>query len=70
MMAPAFSAVAAALEPRYRLAKLDTEAAQSVAAKYGIRNIPTMIAFRDRREVARQSDAMGPADIERWIRSV
>ena len=28
------------------LAKLDTEAAQSVAARYGIRSIPTMIAFK------------------------
>lgn len=70
MMAPAFSAAAAALEPDYRLAKLNTEAAQSVAAKYGIRSIPTLIAFRGGKEVARQPGAMGPADIERWIRQV
>ncbi len=70
MMAPAFNAAAGALEPRYRLAKLDTEAARAVAAKYNIRSIPTMIAFRGGREVARQAGAMGPADIERWIRAV
>ena len=70
MMAPAFSAAATALEPHYRLAKLNTETAPSMAARYGIRSIPTMIAFRDGREVARQSGALGAAEIERWIRTI
>ena len=69
MMAPAFAQAAGNLEPAFRLAKLDTEAAQSIAARYAIRSIPTMIKFDRGREVARQAGAMGAADIERWIRS-
>ena len=67
-MAPAFAAAAARLEPAMRLAKLDTEAEQTIAGRYGIRSIPTMILFSKGREVARQSGAM-PADaIVAWAR--
>ena len=69
MMAPAFEQAAAELEPGVRLAKLDTEAEQAIAAQYSIRSIPTMIVFRGGREVARQPGAMGAADIVNWVRS-
>ncbi len=68
-MAPAFSAAAEQLEPHLRLAKLDTEQEQAIAAQYGIRSIPTMIVFKGGREIARQSGAMGTADIIRWIKA-
>ena len=70
MMAPQFERAAKELEPAVRLAKLDTEAAQGVAARYGIRSIPTMIAFMGGREVARQSGAMDAATIVRWVQGV
>jgi len=66
-MAPHFEAAARRMEPRVRFAKLDTEAAQDVAARFGIRSIPTMILFSGGREVARQSGAMGSTDIERFV---
>ena len=67
MMAPAFEAAAARLEPRVRLAKLDTEAEGAIAARYAIRGIPTMVMVRKGREVGRTSGAM-PADaIVRWV---
>ncbi|MBB5016602.1 thioredoxin TrxC [Rehaibacterium terrae] len=66
MMAPQFEQAARMLEPRVRLAKLNTEAEQGLAARYGIRSIPTMILFYGGREVARQSGAMGAQDIVRW----
>lgn len=67
-MAPHFERAAAALAPRVRFAKLDTEAAQDVAARYGIRSIPTVIAFRNGREVARRSGAMDARSLEQWVR--
>jgi len=70
MMAPQFERAARELEPSVRLAKLDTEAAQGIAARYGIRSIPTMIAFKGGREVGRQSGAMDAASIVRWVRGV
>ncbi len=67
MMAPAFAQAAHQLEPRYRLAKLNTEEAQDIAARFGIRSIPTLVIFRNGREVARQSGAMDTGNLVRWI---
>jgi len=68
MMAPAFAQAAATLEPQFRLAKVNTEAEQGLAAQFGIRSIPTLILFRNGREAARQAGATGAVDIVRWAR--
>jgi thioredoxin 2 len=68
-MAPAFAQTAAQLEPNVRFAKLNTEDHQMVGAHYNIRSIPTMVLFKGGQEIARQSGAMGAADIERWVHS-
>ncbi len=70
MMAPWFEAAAQQLEPRLRLAKVDTEAEQALGARYAIRSIPTLVLFHRGREVARQAGAMGTVDIVRWANSV
>jgi thioredoxin 2 len=67
-MAPAFAQAAMQLEPQMRLAKLDTEAEQAIAARYAIRSIPTMILFSKGREIARQSGAMPAQSIVSWAR--
>ena len=69
MMAPAFAQAAAQLEPAVRLAKLNTEIEQAIASQYAIRSIPTLVIFRNGREVARQAGAMGGPDIVNWVRS-
>lgn len=68
-MAPAFAQAAQQLEPEFRLAKLNTEEEQSVAASYGIRSIPTLVLFRNGQEVARQSGAMDAGSLMHWVRS-
>jgi len=69
MMAPAFEQAARQLEPQVRLAKLDTDAERDIAAGFGIRSIPTLVMFRNGREIARQAGAMGASDIVRWVRA-
>ena len=69
MMAPHFEQAAAQLEPRVRLAKVDTEAEPGLGGRFGIRSIPTLALFPGGREVARQAGAMGSADIVRWARA-
>jgi thioredoxin 2 len=69
MMAPAYAQAAARLEPRVRLAKLDTEAAQAIAARYQIRSIPTLILYRGGQEILRHSGAMSAGDIVNWVNS-
>jgi len=66
-MAPAYAEAAKQLQSQAILAKVNTELNQSVAGQYGIRSIPTMIMFRQGREVARQSGAMSPSQITSWI---
>ena len=66
-MAPAFEQAAGRVAPKVRLAKLDTEAEPEIAGRFGIRSNPTMIAFKDGREVARQSGALGLAQLLQWI---
>jgi thioredoxin 2 len=68
-MAPAYEQAAAQLEPFVRVAKVNTEEAQSLGARYNIRSIPTLALFVGGREVARQPGAMGTADIVRWTQS-
>lgn len=69
MMAPHFAKAAGRLEPRVRLAKVNTEQEQSLGARLGIRSIPTMVLFRGGRELARQAGAMGEGDIVSWVQS-
>jgi len=66
VMAPEFERAAAELEPRVRLAKLNTEDEQALAARHAIRSIPTLALYRGGKELARQAGAMRAADVVRW----
>lgn len=69
MMAPAFAKAAAVLEPEIRLAKVNTEEQQGLATRYAIRSIPTLIMFKNGREMTRQSGAMNEQDLVRWAQA-
>jgi thioredoxin 2 len=66
-MAPVLEATARDLEPRLRVAKLDTDAVPEVAARCGIRSIPTLILFQGGREVARTTGAMPAPRLAAWL---
>jgi len=68
-MAPHFAEAAKQLAPRVRLAKVNTEAEQGLAAEFNIHSIPTLALFKGGREIVRQPGAMGNADIVRWVQS-
>ena len=65
-MAPHFERAAKDLKDRVRLVKVNTEQAQGLAARYGIRAIPTLVLFRNGAEVKRVSGAMDSAALARW----
>ena len=67
-MAPTF-ARAAELEPAARFAKVDTESQQALAARFGIRSIPTLAIFKGGREVARQAGAVDLRSLLAWVDS-
>ena len=69
-MAPAYEKAAAQLEPHIRVAKVNTEDAQSLGARFNIRSIPTLALFVGGREVVRRPGALTSAsDIVRWAQS-
>jgi thioredoxin 2 len=58
MMAPAVDALAAHLQGKALVAKLNTDNSAGTASGFGIRGIPTTIVFKGGKEVARQSGAI------------
>lgn len=58
MMAPAVDALAAHLQGKALIAKLNTDQSNRTASSFNIRGIPTTIVFKGGKEVARQSGAM------------
>jgi thioredoxin 2 len=68
MMAPVFAQAASQLEPALRLAKLDTEQEQMLAAQYNIRSIPTLAVFKQGQEIGRMAGAMDLQNLITWAR--
>ncbi|MBI5519048.1 MAG: thioredoxin TrxC [Desulfovibrio sp.] len=66
MMAPAFEEAARRLAPGVRLGKLDTEAHPALGARFGVQSIPTLILFREGRELGRLAGARPAGDIVSW----
>lgn len=69
-MAPHFEATARQLEPKFRFAKVNSDEEPNLAARFNIRSIPTLLVFRDGREVARQSGAVDSARLKQWLEGV
>ncbi len=67
MMAPAFAQAAAEHAGRVRFAKVDTEAEQGLAARFGIRSIPTLALFKRGQEVDRVAGAMAAPQLAAWL---
>lgn len=66
MMAPQFAQAASQL-PQVVFAKLQTDKFEQSAARYHVRSLPTMVAFKSGKEVARQSGAMPAGQIVAWV---
>jgi thioredoxin len=50
--------------------KVDTEAEQALAARFGIMSIPTVMAFREQIPVFAQAGALPAASLEELIRAI
>lgn len=67
MMAPAFAELAKRQAGQALVVKLDTDRSPTMAIRYAIRGIPTVIAFREGREVARQVGVMPLARLQQLL---
>ena len=69
MMGPVFEEAAMRLEPHVRLAKLNTETDQGIAARFNIRSIPTILIFKEGHEISRHTGAADLQTLVNWIRA-
>jgi putative thioredoxin len=67
MLAPVIERAVDAHPGKVELAKLDTDANQATAARYGIRGLPTVKAFRNGEVVDEFTGAQPPAVVERFV---
>src|SRR5690606_24469151 len=67
MMAPILDEVAHDRAGSLLVTKLDTDRNPTMAVRYSIRGIPTLILFHEGREVGRQTGAVPRAQLESWI---
>ena len=69
-LAPTIEALADQYAGKLRVAKLDVDANPKMAAKFGVRAIPTMILFKDGAIQGQITGAVGKAQIETAIKKV
>jgi thioredoxin 2 len=67
--APIVEEIAEELAGEVITLKVNTDEAQRVSAKFGIRSIPTFMIFKDGKEIARQSGVMPPDRMKAWVKS-
>ncbi|MBL4661717.1 MAG: thioredoxin TrxC [Alcanivoracaceae bacterium] len=70
MMTPIFKQAASQLYGEYLLIKVNTEQEQQLSGQLGIRSIPTLMAFKNGKEMNRMSGAMQLPQLLQWIRSI
>jgi thioredoxin 2 len=68
-MAPVLDRTAQQRATTLQVGKVNTDEQQELAGRFGIRSIPTLILFKEGREVARQSGALDGATLNRWLDS-
>jgi len=66
-VAPELEKIARDRDGRVIIAKVDTEALPSVAQRFAIRSIPTLVLFKGGSEAQRLSGAMPAAEISRQL---
>lgn len=67
MMAPIFYQVSADLRTRARFAKVDTEREQTLAQRFNIRSIPSLVLFKGGIEIDRIAGATDAAYLKSWV---
>ena len=68
-VAPAFEAVAGEMKEKARFAKVNLDPSQAIAAKYGVRSIPTFLIFKGGEVAGQFMGAMPQAQLKSQVES-
>ena len=67
MLAPILTQVKSDLGDKIKVIKIDVDKNQSLAAKYQVKGVPTMLLFKNGKQVWRQSGVLQKNDIIKVI---
>jgi thioredoxin 1 len=67
MIAPALEEIAGEMAGKVKVAKVNVDENQEIAAQYGIRSIPTLMIFKDGKLAATKVGAGSKSDLSKWI---
>jgi len=69
MLAPILKQVKEELGDNIKIIKIDVDKNQSIASKYQVRGVPTMLLFKDKKQVWRQSGVLPKNEIINIVES-
>ncbi len=67
MMAPVFEQTAKKFQFCVHFLKVSTETEQALSSQYNIRSIPTIVLFKQGKEIVRQAGAMDINSLQQWV---
>ena len=67
MIAPALDEIAAEHKGKFKVVKLNVDENPKIASQFGIRSIPTLMAFKEGKHVATKTGAGPKGELLRWI---
>ena len=67
MIGPALEEISNEMQGKVKIAKVNVDENQKVAENYGIRSIPTLLAFKNGKLVNQIAGAKPKSELSRWI---
>ena len=68
MIAPALEEIGAEFKGKLKVAKVNIDENPDIAAKFGVRSIPTLMLFKDGKPAAIQVGAQSKSKLVDWIK--
>jgi thioredoxin 1 len=69
MIGPALEEIAAEMNGKVKIVKLNVDENPQVSSEYGIRSIPALMMFKDGKVVAQKIGAAPKGDLAKWIQA-
>jgi thioredoxin 1 len=67
MIGPALEEIAGEMGGKVKIAKVNVDENPAIASQYGIRSIPTLLLFKDGKQINQKVGAAPKGDLSRWI---